>query len=228
MRVQMLGMSTHDTAQRQYVSSYLINGTVAIDAGCLGFHGTPYEQETIRDVFLTHSHVDHTASLPIFIENAWTPTGKYPRIYGSPETLDAVQRHIFNNVMWPDFVFLSKKMHPFLRLCPLDTELPVEAGGLRVTPVRVNRGADLRLCHRRRPNRSHRCWRYWTNRTIMGSRAPDLWPEGSVLGGVFPEFAEAPGGGVPSSHPRDVRRGSRQDAARHQDCGHTHQGALPR
>lgn len=49
-----------------------------------------------------------------------------------------MQRHIFNDVMWPDFVFLSKKMHPFLRLCPLDTELPVEAGGLRITPVRLN------------------------------------------------------------------------------------------
>ena len=36
MRVQILGMSTHDAARRQYVSSYLINGTIAIDAGCLG------------------------------------------------------------------------------------------------------------------------------------------------------------------------------------------------
>jgi ribonuclease BN (tRNA processing enzyme) len=138
MRVQMLGASTDDTARRQYVSSYLINGTIAIDAGCLGLHGTPHEQEKIRHVFLTHSHLDHTASLPIFIENAWTPTGECSQIYGSSETLDAVQRHIFNDVMWPDFVFLSKKMHPFLRLCPLGTELPVEADGLRITPVRVN------------------------------------------------------------------------------------------
>lgn len=36
MRVQILGASTRDTARRQYVSSYLINGTVAVDAGCLG------------------------------------------------------------------------------------------------------------------------------------------------------------------------------------------------
>jgi ribonuclease BN (tRNA processing enzyme) len=134
----MLGASTQDTARRQYVSSYLINETIAVDAGCLGLHGTPREQETIRHVFLTHSHFDHTATLPMFVENAWTSTGECPRIYGSSETLDAVQRHIFNDVMWPDFVALSRKMHPFLRLCPLDTELPVEADGLRITPVRVN------------------------------------------------------------------------------------------
>jgi ribonuclease BN (tRNA processing enzyme) len=127
-----------DSSPRQYVSSYLINETIAVDAGCLGLLGTPGEQETIRHVFLTHSHFDHTATLPIFVENAWTPTGECPRIYGSSETLDAVQRHIFNDVMWPDFVSLSKKMHPFLRLCPLDTELPVEVDGLHITPVRVN------------------------------------------------------------------------------------------
>jgi ribonuclease BN (tRNA processing enzyme) len=138
MKVRILGSSVGDSSPRQYVSSYLINETIAVDAGCLGLHGTPREQETIRHVFLTHSHFDHTATLPIFVENAWTPTGECPRIYGSSETLDAVQRHIFNDVMWPDFVFLSKKMHPFLRLCLLDTELQVEAGGLRITPVRLN------------------------------------------------------------------------------------------
>jgi ribonuclease BN (tRNA processing enzyme) len=138
VRVRILGSSVGDPAPRQYVSSYLINETIAIDAGCLGLHGTPNEQETIRHVFLTHSHFDHTATLPIFVENAWTLEGECPRIYGSSETLDAVQRHIFNDVMWPDFVALSRKMHPFLRLCPLDTELPVEADGLCITPVRLN------------------------------------------------------------------------------------------
>lgn len=138
MKVRILGSSVSDSTLRQYFSSYLINGTIAIDAGCLGLYGAPDEQAAIHHVFLTHSHCDHTASLPIFLENAWTPTGECPRIYGSLEALDAVQRHIFNDVMWPDFVSLSKKMHPFLRLCPLDNELPVEVDGLRITPVRVN------------------------------------------------------------------------------------------
>lgn len=138
MKLEILGMSPQDTARQQYVSSYLINGTVAIDAGCLGFHGTPQEQEAIRHVFLTHSHSDHTASLPVFVENAWTPTGDYPRIYGIPETLDSVQRHIFNEVMWPDFVAMSREMHPFLRLCPLQAEATVEADRLWITPVPVN------------------------------------------------------------------------------------------
>jgi ribonuclease BN (tRNA processing enzyme) len=138
MKIKLLGSSVPDPVRRQYVSSYLINGTVAIDVGCLGFYGTPQEQEAVRHVFLTHSHADHTASLPIFAENAWTPAGNCARVYGSPETLDGVQRHIFNDVMWPDFVALSRNMPPFLHLQPIEAEVPVEADGLTIIPVRVN------------------------------------------------------------------------------------------
>src|ERR1700756_2958055 len=129
MKVQLLGSSVQDPRHWQFVSSYLINDAVAVDAGSLGFHGTPQKQEAIRHVFLTHSHSDHTASLPIFVENVWTPAPNCPRVYGSPETLDGVQRHILNNVMWPDFIALSRVMPPFLELCPLQDEVPVEVAG---------------------------------------------------------------------------------------------------
>ena len=138
MKVRLLGSSVQDTPRRQFVSSCLINNVIAVDAGCLGFHGTPQDQEAIRHVFLTHSHADHTASLPIFVENVWTPTDDCPRIYGSVETLDSVRKHMFNDVMWPDFVTLSRHMAPFLKLCPLQDEVTVQAEGLTVTPVRVN------------------------------------------------------------------------------------------
>lgn len=138
MKVKLLGSSVQDAARRQYVSSYLINGTVAIDVGCLGFYATPQEQEAIRHVFLTHSHADHTASLPIFVENAWTPAGNCARVYGSPETLDAMQKYVFNDVMWPDFVALSRNMPPFLHLCPIEPEVPVQADGLQITAVPVH------------------------------------------------------------------------------------------
>jgi ribonuclease BN (tRNA processing enzyme) len=134
----MFGSSTNDAARRQYVSSYLINGSVAVDAGCVGLHGTPQEQGLVRHVFLTHAHADHTASLPVFLENVWTGSDTCPVIYGSRETLDSLQRHMFNGVIWPDFVDLSRRMPPFLALSTLESEVPVEAEGLRVTPVMVD------------------------------------------------------------------------------------------
>jgi len=70
MKVRILGCAAQSPAVRQYVISYLINDRVAIDAGCLGFNGTPEEQAATGHVFLSHSHVDHSASLPVFLENA--------------------------------------------------------------------------------------------------------------------------------------------------------------
>jgi ribonuclease BN (tRNA processing enzyme) len=138
MKIRILGSSGQDEPPRQYVSTYLINGTVAIDAGCLGFCGTPQEQEGVRHVFLTHAHIDHTASLPIFVENAWTPTDDCPLIYGSAETLETVQKDIFNDHIWPDFIALSERMPPFLRVRRIHPEVPVSVNGLRITPVNVN------------------------------------------------------------------------------------------
>ena len=138
MKIQILGSSVGDTSRRQYVTTYLINGTVAIDAGCLGLWGTPQEQEAVKHVFLTHAHTDHVASLPIFAENAWTPAGNCACVYGSTETLDDLQRHVFNNRIWPDFVAISRDMPPFLRMFPLHAEVPVEADHLSIIPVHVN------------------------------------------------------------------------------------------
>src|SRR5215472_2930194 len=138
MKIRILGSSVQDDPLRQFVSSYLINGTVAIDAGCLGFWGTPREQEAVRHVFLTHAHIDHVASLPIFTENAWTPTDDCPLIYGSAETIEAVQKHIFNDHIWPDFIALSDRMSPFLRVRRISPEVAVSVDGLHITPVNVN------------------------------------------------------------------------------------------
>ncbi len=229
MKIRLLGSSVPDAARRQYVSSYLINGTVAIDVGCLGFYGTPQEQEAVRHVFLTHSHADHTASLPIFVENAWTPAGECARIYGSPETLDGVQKHIFNNVMWPDFVALSTNMPPFLHLCPLQPEVPVKAGVLQVTPVPVNHVVptfayivsddESSVIFGGDSGPTERLWE-------IAHQTPAL--RAVFLEACFPKsltsLAEA------SLHPdlRNVRPGGRQDASRSESSGRTYQGPLSR
>ncbi len=138
MRVVILGCPDTDGVSRQYVSSYLLNDSIAIDAGCIGFRGTPEWQESVRHVFLTHAHADHIASLPFFLENAWTPSPQCPAVYGSPETLGAVRRSLLNNEVWPDFVALSEIMPPFVRMKALAPEVPLEIDGLTFTPVLVN------------------------------------------------------------------------------------------
>lgn len=138
MKVVILGSRGRDGVSRQYVSTYVVNGAVAIDAGCLGVCGSPQEQEAIQHVLLTHAHADHIASLPFFIENAWNGCAGCPTIYGGAETLATIQRAIFNGEVWPDFIALSERMSPFLRLQVVQPEVQISVGGLTVTAVPVN------------------------------------------------------------------------------------------
>jgi cAMP phosphodiesterase len=126
-------------APGQYLIAYVINGTVAVDAGSLGLYGTPQEQARVRHVLISHSHIDHTASLPIFLENAFQATSDCVTIHAGEEVLDALRRDTFNGRTWPDFVALSEGSRtPLVKLHRLEPFRPVVVEGLTVLPVPVD------------------------------------------------------------------------------------------
>jgi cAMP phosphodiesterase len=122
MEVRILPSAANSSREKPYATSFLINGTVAIDAGCLGFYG----------------HADHIATLPILIENAFDLSQPAMVVHGLPETLDAVKRHVFNDVIWPDFLKIGNPERPFLTLREFTPEQEFEVEGLKVLPVLVN------------------------------------------------------------------------------------------
>ena len=52
----------------QFLSSAVVNDVIAIDGGCLGFFRSAQEQARVRHVLLSHTHMDHLASLPLFVD----------------------------------------------------------------------------------------------------------------------------------------------------------------
>lgn len=122
----------------QFLSTYLVNDAVAVDAGAVGLFRDPQDQARVKHIFLTHAHIDHLASLPLFLENAYEAGSDCVTVYGSPAVLQALQSDIFNDRVWPDMIAISRREGPFLQLSPLQAGRPVEVAGLRVTPVPVN------------------------------------------------------------------------------------------
>ena len=121
-----------------FSSSYLIDGAVAIDAGGLGFLGDLSAQSRIRHIFITHTHIDHIASLPILLENVFQATDHCVKIHASQETVDSLRRDVFNDRVWPDFIDMSEKGLPFVNVELLEAWRPVEVCGLRLTPIPVD------------------------------------------------------------------------------------------
>lgn len=137
MRIRILASSPDGAAGGQPLISFLVGAGLAIDGGCLGLHAGPAGAGP-HDVFLTHAHLDHVATLPLYIEDLYDRGIGPVRIYGAAGTLDDLRRHFFNERIWVDDARLHDAERPWVELHAVEAESPVNVNGLRVTPVPVH------------------------------------------------------------------------------------------
>lgn len=121
----------------QFLTSYLIDGEVAIDAGCVGLMPDIAAQARVRHIVLTHGHLDHIASLPILLDNVYK-MAEPPVLHASRETLTALREGLLDGTHWPDLDWLASAEPPFVRIEPFETGRAFRAGELRITPVPVD------------------------------------------------------------------------------------------
>ena len=136
MRVELLPSSL-PPSDLQFLVSFLVNDAVAIDAGPLGLLADLDRQRRVRHVFLTHEHIDHLATLPIFLENVYEQGPECVEILAAADVLEFLHRDIFNGRVWPDFFELSTAADAFVRATPLEAGQPVTRAGLSITPLPV-------------------------------------------------------------------------------------------
>ena len=115
MRIRTLGCSGGIGAGSR-TSAMLIDNDVLIDAGTgIGDLGLN-ELHEIRHVFLTHAHLDHIAGLPMLIDANFEEDFAQPvTVYARKETLAALDTHLFNDVIWPDFSKIPCAERPILK-----------------------------------------------------------------------------------------------------------------
>lgn len=142
MEFRVLGSFGGDSPECR-MTSFLIDGAVAIDAGAITRALTIPEQRAIRHVVITHTHMDHTASLPFLIENIFGANEEPVSIYCTEKVLAGVRRHLFNNDTWPDFSRIPNRLYPSLRFESIDPESPfvitgLAGGDLEITAIPVH------------------------------------------------------------------------------------------
>ncbi|MDJ0905499.1 MAG: 3',5'-cyclic-nucleotide phosphodiesterase [Woeseiaceae bacterium] len=115
MRIRVLGCSGGIGAGSR-TSALLVDDDVLIDAGT-GIGDLQLEEiASIRHVFLTHSHLDHVAGLPMLVDSVFDEQFDKPlTVYAREETLRAIRDHLFNDVIWPNFAKLPTAEQPMLR-----------------------------------------------------------------------------------------------------------------
>ncbi len=83
-------------------SAFYINAQNVIDAGNL-LHPLKKDVAKIETIWLTHSHLDHILDIAYILDSHFEKRVETLVVRGLPETLEAVQKHFINDIIWPDF-----------------------------------------------------------------------------------------------------------------------------
>lgn len=131
MKVRVLGCSGA-IAKDCRTTSFLLDSDVLIDCGTGVGDLTLEEMQGIDHVLLTHSHLDHVASLPLMVDAIASTLTRPVQVHALPGTIAAVKAHIFNNVIWPDFSRIPTPEKPFVAFHEIHVGQTLEFPGKRV------------------------------------------------------------------------------------------------
>jgi cAMP phosphodiesterase len=122
----------------QRLTCFLIDDRVTVDAGSIGIALTEAQRRTVRDVIVTHPHMDHIASLPIFVDDLFAELDEPIRIHATQEVIDLLERDVFNDNVYPRFAKLKNDRSLVMQYVPFGVGKEFAVAHLRVTAVRVN------------------------------------------------------------------------------------------
>lgn len=137
MKLEILGAYGGNT-NTNFLTSFCVDSFLAIDAGCLS-QGLSLERQTqITDILISHSHLDHTLSLPFLVDNLFGMTKDPLQVWTHDPVIRALRHHVFNEVIWPDFTQLPSIQNPSLVFNEIKSLKSFQIRHLRITPVKVN------------------------------------------------------------------------------------------
>jgi ribonuclease BN (tRNA processing enzyme) len=137
MRIRVLGCSG-GIGGRLRTTALLVDEDVLIDAGT-GVGDLSLESlARIDHIFVSHSHLDHVASIPFLVDTVCWMRGSPIVVYGIKETLDILRAHLFNWKIWPDFTQIPDGDKPFMVYREIKVGETVDLGGRRITAIPAN------------------------------------------------------------------------------------------
>lgn len=141
MKVQLLTSTIDENgtaSQRQHLLTMIIDDSVAIDAGCLALSCTDLHRQQLRNIVLTHTHLDHIAGLPLFLDDLFATLKEPVCIHATAEQINIIERDLFNWAIYPRFSELSNDNGPVIRYQEFERGATFTVRHLTVKSVPVN------------------------------------------------------------------------------------------
>ncbi len=137
MQLRILGCSGGIGGDLRTTSMLLDHDTL-IDAGTGVGDLSINELAQIDHVFVTHSHMDHVATIPFIVDTVGWMRDRPLTVHATRETLAILQDHLFNWKLWPDFSQIPSGQNPVMRYEAIALGDTVALNGRRITPLPAN------------------------------------------------------------------------------------------
>ena len=141
MKVQLLPSTIDESGKasaRQHLMSIIIDDRVAIDAGSLAFSCSEVQRRDVRDIILTHTHLDHIAGLPLYIDDLFSTLKAPIRVHATGEMIEILERDIFNWEVYPRFSELCNECGPVIEYVKFERGSKFSVQHLNIVSVPVN------------------------------------------------------------------------------------------
>lgn len=135
MKVRILGCSGGIGGRHLRTTALLVDNDVLIDAGTGVSDLSIAELAQIDHIFLTHTHLDHIACLPLMIDTVGDMRSQPVTLHATAAVIEILRHHVFNWAVWPDFTEIPSPERPFMRFAAIETGIPVALGGRRIVPL---------------------------------------------------------------------------------------------
>ena len=141
MQIQLLPSSFDSkggASPAQRLTCFIIDDCVSVDAGSLGIALSDAQQRTVRDVIVTHPHMDHIASLPIFVDDLFGELLEPVRIHATQQVIDLLKADVFNDTVYPKFDQLKNAQGHVMQYVPFEMGREFKVAHLNCTAIPVN------------------------------------------------------------------------------------------
>lgn len=137
MKVKVLGCSGSEAVGRM-PPGFLVNDVLMLDGGTITEALSIEAQSRITDILISHTHLDHIKSVLFLADNIIGRVKKPVNIRAIPKVIDAIRKHLMNDLIWPDFTRIPTAKNPVLTYAPLPLGRTVTVAGLKVKSIPMN------------------------------------------------------------------------------------------
>lgn len=138
MKIKVIGCSGGELPGH-HIPAFLLNKDTLFDAGSFTEVLNEKGQFAIKNIFVTHAHLDHLRGIPFLAENIFMRKKNLRvNIFSTARVLGTMKRHLFNNSIWPDFTTIPDPDNPILNLIKVKVGESTKLNNYVITPYAVN------------------------------------------------------------------------------------------